>query len=65
MRLTAFMPVSDVLAIACVEMPEIAGEPVTPPVRDGPAAIGALRLDLASDDTDSSAMDFMTTPWRP
>lgn len=38
MRLTAFMPVSDIPAISCVEMPEIAGEPVTPPVRDSTAS---------------------------
>ncbi|MGW1711874.1 alpha/beta fold hydrolase [Streptomyces sp. NPDC002156] len=48
--LTAFMPASDVPALACVQMPENAGELVAPSVRADPAAIGALRLDLASDD---------------
>ncbi|WP_425247927.1 alpha/beta fold hydrolase [Streptomyces sp. NEAU-NA10] len=48
--LTAFMPASDVPAIACVQMPENAGELVAPSVRADPAAVGALRLDLASDD---------------
>ncbi|MEI5522006.1 alpha/beta fold hydrolase [Streptomyces brasiliscabiei] len=48
--LTAFMPASDVPAIAYVQMPENAGELVAPSVRADPAAIGALRFDLASDD---------------
>jgi hypothetical protein len=48
--LAAFMPASDVPAIACVQMPENAGELVAPLFRADPAAIGALRLDLASDD---------------
>lgn len=48
--LTAFMPPSDVPAIACVQMPENSGELVAPSVRADVAAIGALRLDLASDD---------------
>ncbi|MFI1030462.1 alpha/beta fold hydrolase [Streptomyces sp. NPDC020951] len=48
--LTAFMPASDVPALVCVQMPENAGELVAPSVRADPAAIGALRLDLASDD---------------
>ena len=48
--LTAFMPASDVPAIAYVQMPENAGELVAPLFRADPAAIGALRLDLASDD---------------
>jgi pimeloyl-ACP methyl ester carboxylesterase len=48
--LTAFMPASDVPALACVQMPENAGELVAPSLRADPAAIGALRLDLASDD---------------
>lgn len=50
--LTAFMPASDVPAIAYVQMPENGGELVAPSVRADPAAIGALRLDLASDDLD-------------
>ncbi|MER6563202.1 alpha/beta fold hydrolase [Streptomyces sp. NPDC001027] len=50
--LTAFMPASDVPAIACVQMLENAGELVAPSFRADPAAIGALRLDLASDDLD-------------
>jgi pimeloyl-ACP methyl ester carboxylesterase len=48
--LTAFMPASDVPAIAYLQMPENAGEPVAPLYRADPAAIGAVRLDLASDD---------------
>ncbi|GHB59583.1 peptidase M13 [Streptomyces umbrinus] len=48
--LTAFMPPSDVPALACVQMPENAGELVAPSLRADPAAIGALRIDLASDD---------------
>ncbi|MGW1271728.1 alpha/beta fold hydrolase [Streptomyces sp. NPDC002491] len=50
--LTAFMPASDVPAIACVQMLENAVELVAPSFRADPAAIGALRLDLASDDLD-------------
>lgn len=50
--LTAFMPASDVPAVAYLQMPENAGELVAPSVRADPAAIGALRLDLASDDPD-------------
>lgn len=46
--LTAFMPAADVAAIAYVQMPENAGELVTPSVRADPAAIGALRLDLSA-----------------
>ena len=48
--LTAFMPASDVPAIAYIQMPENAGELVAPLFRADPAAVGALRLDLASDD---------------
>ncbi|MBZ3900277.1 alpha/beta fold hydrolase [Streptomyces griseiscabiei] len=48
--LTAFMPASGVPAITYVQMPENAGELVAPSVRADPAAIGALRFDLASDD---------------
>ncbi|MCX4825880.1 alpha/beta fold hydrolase [Streptomyces sp. NBC_01142] len=48
--LTAFMPASGVPAIAYAQMPENAGELVAPSVRADPAAIGAVRLDLASDD---------------
>ncbi|WP_216587580.1 alpha/beta fold hydrolase [Streptomyces brasiliscabiei] len=48
--LTAFMPASGVPAITYVQMPENAGELVAPSVRAEPAAIGALRFDLASDD---------------
>ena len=48
--LTAFMPASDVPAIAYVQMPENEGELVAPSVRADPAAVGALRFDLASDD---------------
>lgn len=50
--LTAFMPASEVPAIAYVQMPENSGELVAPSVRADPATIGALRFDLASEDTD-------------
>ncbi|MEV7392749.1 alpha/beta fold hydrolase [Streptomyces sp. NPDC091215] len=50
--LTAFMPASEVPALACVQMPENEGELVAPSVRADPAVIGALRFDLASDDPD-------------
>ncbi|MET9793661.1 alpha/beta fold hydrolase [Streptomyces canus] len=48
--LTAFMPASDVPALAYVQMPESAGELVGQSFRGDPAAIGALRFDLTSDD---------------
>ncbi|MEU4343232.1 alpha/beta fold hydrolase [Nocardia sp. NPDC023852] len=50
--LAAFMPASDVPAIAYIHLPENAGELVAPSFRADPAAIGALRFDLASDDPD-------------
>ncbi|MFJ3802597.1 alpha/beta fold hydrolase [Streptomyces sp. NPDC090088] len=50
--LSAFMPASDAPALAYVQMPENEGELVAPSVRADPAVIGALRLDLASDDPD-------------
>ncbi|WP_416968119.1 alpha/beta fold hydrolase [Streptomyces sp. 4F14] len=48
--LTAFMPASDVPALACAQLPENEGDMVAPAVRADPAVTGALRLDLASDD---------------
>ncbi|MFJ4786032.1 alpha/beta fold hydrolase [Streptomyces sp. NPDC088794] len=48
--LTAFMPASDTPAAAYIQSPENAGELVGPSLRADPAAIGALRLDVASDD---------------
>jgi hypothetical protein len=48
--LAAFMPASNIAAIAYVHMPESAGELVSPSFRADPAIVGALRLDLASDD---------------
>jgi pimeloyl-ACP methyl ester carboxylesterase len=48
--LTAFMPASDVPAIAYVGMPENAGELVGPSLRADPAAVGALRLDTSPAD---------------
>lgn len=48
--LTAFMPASDVPAIAYIQMPENDGELVAPSLRADPAAIGALRLDVSSSD---------------
>lgn len=49
---TGFMPASDVPAIAYIQMPENAGELVGPSLRADPEAIGAMRFDLASADTD-------------
>lgn len=46
--LTAFMPASDVPAIAYAQMPENAGDLVLPSVRSDPALTGALRLDTGS-----------------
>ncbi|MFF2507708.1 hypothetical protein ACFVTY_30680 [Streptomyces sp. NPDC058067] len=48
--LTAFMPASDVPAIAYIQSPENAGELIGPSLRADPAVIGALRFDLASED---------------
>jgi pimeloyl-ACP methyl ester carboxylesterase len=48
--LAAFMPLSEIPAIAYVQMPENAGELVAGSFRADPAVVGALRLDLASDD---------------
>ncbi|GAB2960250.1 alpha/beta hydrolase [Streptomyces pseudoechinosporeus] len=48
--LTAFMPASDIPAVAYIQSPENAGELLGPSLRADPAAIGALRFDLASDD---------------
>jgi pimeloyl-ACP methyl ester carboxylesterase len=50
--LTAFMPASDIPAIAYIQMPENAGELVVPLLQSDPNAIGALRLDTASTDVD-------------
>ncbi|MER5450366.1 alpha/beta fold hydrolase [Streptomyces sp. NPDC002764] len=46
----AFMPGSGIPAVAYVQLPENAGELVGPSLRADPAVVGALRLDLASDD---------------
>ncbi|WP_105971803.1 alpha/beta fold hydrolase [Streptomyces geranii] len=48
--LTAFMPASDVPAIAYIQSAENEGELVGPSLRADPTAIGALRFDLASED---------------
>lgn len=48
--LAAFMPGSDTPALAYAQMPENSGELVGRSFRADPAAVGALRLDLASDD---------------
>jgi pimeloyl-ACP methyl ester carboxylesterase len=48
--LAAFMPASDTPAAAYIPSPENAGELIGPSLQADPAAIGALRLDLASDD---------------
>lgn len=50
--LTAFMPASGVPPVAYVQMPENEGELVLPSLRADPAVIGALRLDIASNDAD-------------
>jgi hypothetical protein len=47
---SAFMPASDVPAAAYNQLPEAAGNQVTPLLRGDPAHTGALRLDLATDD---------------
>ena len=46
--LTAFMPASDVPAVAYVEMPENEGNLVVSSLVADPATVGALRLDVAS-----------------
>lgn len=46
--LTAFMPASDVPAVAYVGMPENDGDLVVPSLVADPAVVGALRLDVAS-----------------
>ncbi|MFJ8111616.1 alpha/beta fold hydrolase [Streptomyces sp. NPDC096132] len=48
--LTAFMPASDVPALAYIQSADNEGELVGPSLRADPAVIGALRFDLASDD---------------
>jgi len=48
--LAAFMPASGIPAIVYAQMPENAGELVQRSLRADPAVVGALRLDLASDD---------------
>jgi pimeloyl-ACP methyl ester carboxylesterase len=48
--LTAFMPASDIPAVVYIQSPENAGDLIGPSLQADPAAIGALRLDLASDD---------------
>ncbi|GAA3748894.1 alpha/beta fold hydrolase [Salinactinospora qingdaonensis] len=50
--LAAFMPASDVPAIAYIQTPENEGELVGPSLRADPTAIGALRLDPAAPDAD-------------
>ncbi|MFI6934289.1 alpha/beta fold hydrolase [Streptomyces sp. NPDC050287] len=48
--LAAFMPASDVPAVAYVQSADNEGELVGPSLRADPAVIGALRFDLASED---------------
>jgi hypothetical protein len=48
--LAAIMPASGVPAAACVRMPENAGGLLTTALVADPAAVGALRLDMASPD---------------
>ncbi|MFJ1709609.1 alpha/beta fold hydrolase [Kitasatospora sp. NPDC088346] len=48
--LAAFMPASDVPALAYTQMPENADALIASSFRADPSVIGALRLDLASDD---------------
>ncbi|MBR8640515.1 alpha/beta fold hydrolase [Streptomyces tuirus] len=48
--LTAYMPASEVPALAYVQMPENEGELMGSMLRADPATVGALRLDLASAD---------------
>ncbi|MET8867185.1 alpha/beta fold hydrolase [Nonomuraea sp. NPDC004580] len=48
--LTAYMPASDTPAAAYTRIPEAAGDQVAPLLRGDPAGIGALRLDVATDD---------------
>ncbi|MFE5923980.1 alpha/beta fold hydrolase [Streptomyces sp. NPDC056468] len=50
--LAAFMPASDTPAVAYVNSPEGEGDLIMPSLRADPAEIGALRLDLASDDAE-------------
>ncbi|WP_026400847.1 alpha/beta fold hydrolase [Actinomadura rifamycini] len=50
--LSAYMPASGVPAAAYTRTPEAAGDQVAPLLRGDPARIGALRLDLATDDAD-------------
>ncbi|MER6290301.1 alpha/beta fold hydrolase [Streptomyces sviceus] len=49
--LTAFMPASDVPALAYIQSDDNEGELVGPSLRADPTVIGALRFDLASQDT--------------
>lgn len=49
--LSAYMPASDVPAAAYSRLPEDADNQVAPLLRGDPARTGALRLDLATDDT--------------
>ncbi len=48
--LTAYMPASDVPAVAYTQIPEAADSLVVPLLRGDPARIGALRLDFATGD---------------
>jgi pimeloyl-ACP methyl ester carboxylesterase len=48
--LAAFMPASDIPPIDYIQMPENAGELLAQLFRADPAVVGALRLDLTSDD---------------
>ncbi|MEU9267136.1 alpha/beta fold hydrolase [Streptomyces sp. NPDC048251] len=50
--LTAFMPASDIPAFAYLRMPESEGALLESSLRADPAEIGAMRIDLASDDAD-------------
>jgi pimeloyl-ACP methyl ester carboxylesterase len=48
--LSAYMPASDVPAAAYTQIPEAADDQVAPLLQGDPARIGALRLDLATND---------------
>ncbi|QFQ95281.1 alpha/beta fold hydrolase [Streptomyces phaeolivaceus] len=48
--LTAFMPASDVPALAYIQSADNEGDLVGPSLRADPAVVGALRFDLASED---------------
>jgi pimeloyl-ACP methyl ester carboxylesterase len=49
-HLTAYLPASDVPAVAYHRLPEAADDRVAPLLKGDPALIGALRLDLATGD---------------